>query len=672
MHRTIRAFVVLAAGAAALIPPTVGHGGNYRGLTSPVPPIARDGASASPGPARPVPPSWTRDTLVCGRIGQDPGNADLVLWDYWWEFNRAPYLDLKSSVYHGDLIPLEDIVLDVDAQRPRDTLRPSGALVRHKVVPALVNVLERERAPDPLSGALVALAKIGEVQGESTLHELVSEFLGHPNQEVSETAAVALGILGEDRAVPVLVGLLEDTPRARELVRRIEVPVRTRAFAGYALGLIGNRPGDGAVRQKIVRHLIGILESPHFSRRDVKVAAMTALGLTPLDVVDSADDGGDSSQVASRRAQLRFLLDYLDETNRKENRSRRHWFVRTHAPTAIARLLEGTGADFDWARWELMAQASGDAAESPHVRDQLRWGSLLALGQVGGASDSGLDEAIRAELVRLLRSGDLQSRRLALIALAQVGGRPGRGPTPFAGTAAIRGELLRQLSKGKTTMKPWAALALGVLGRQLLDNDAQIDTTAALALRSATAENRRPSDIGAYLVGLGIRRDTEAKDIALEKLADFQGSDVARGYAAIALGLMQDRSAIEPIRSLIGSSLDKPELLMRAVLGLTLLGDKQVGSDLTDMLGEAEDPARQVAITAALSMVGDVRTIDPLLDLMQNTEATATVRGLAAAGLGIVCDRAALPWSARIANHFNYRASTVTLTGGGNGILDLF
>jgi hypothetical protein len=59
--------------------------------------------------------------------------------------------------------------------------------------------------------------------------------------------------------------------------------------------------------------------------------------------------------------------------------------------------------------------------------------------------------------------------------------------------------------------------------------------------------------------------------------------------------------------------------------------------------------------------------------MLQNDTLLPRARGFAAAALGIVADKEALPWNSKIAADLNYRAATETLTSvnTGTGILDI-
>jgi len=488
-----------------------------------------------------------------------------------------------------------------------------------------------------------------------------------------QTAAVALGILGNESSARTLVDLLKDTDAAQRLLGKTEVPYRTRAFAGYGLGLLARESPNNELRQEIARHLIDVLEAPHFATRDIKVAAMTALGLTPL--ATAGTGAGPASDapgvwVASRETQLAFLLDYFDQANARANKSTRHWFVRAHAPTAMARLLDGAPAALRAPVAELLLDAVGRHSKE---RQELRQSATLALGQIGTAGASLLDARIRAELTRLIKDGLPQERRFALISLAQVGSRPGVDAEPWAGHAEVRNQLVRQMSRGKSQLKPWAALALGVFGRASVDHDLAPDPTTAAALKAAARAEKSPDAVGAYLLALGLRRDAEGADVCLEKLDTLQGSDEARGHAAVALGLIGQRSAIKPIQEVVRASSYRQDLLKEAAIGLGLLGDKDMLDELIVMLENANSLPTQASLATALGVIGDSRSIDPLIAMLEDEDLTATARGFACVALGIVCDDAPLPWNSAISVNINYRANTTTLTsvGLGTGILDI-
>ena len=297
---------------------------------------------------------------------------------------------------------------------------------------------------------------------------------------------------------------------------------------------------------------------------------------------------------------------------------------------------------------------------------------MLALGQIGDADDSEVDAKIRAELLRTVKDARPQVRRYALIALAQIAGRPGEGEKPYDGQQQIRSELQKTMSKGKSGLRPWAGVALGVLGRAQIDNSLNPEPSTVMALRTTCEKEKSPPMVGAYCIGLGLCKDVDSRDVLVEHLMEnFKGSDTARGEAAVGLGLMEDRASIEPIKQVVKASEYRPDLLKEAAIGLGLLGDKALVPDLVEMLKNAKGLATQAAISSALGAIGDARSIEPLIEMLDDKQITETARGFAAVALGIVCDKELLPWNAKISTNINYRANTVTLTGeSGTGVLE--
>lgn len=704
MKKLLLLGALLAGGTVCLEGVSVGHGGTYRGPGDTVPPggggggagggpaVPGPGGPAAPGPGGPSTPGATTPGAPAGApgggatgptTGGDAGGADLTLWDFWWGFNKDPYLNLRALIHTGETTTgSDDFFLGRGEQeQAKNTLRPSEGQIRDIVVPALKRALEKERGNDILTGSLIALAKIGDKvgeSGESEFQAIIKEFLKDPTQEVSETAAVALGVLANEASVQTLVELMNDDPAARKFLGKTEVPIRTRAFAAYGLGLIGYRTADNSVRQSIAEHLVDILNAPTFSTRDVKVAAMTAFGLTPVDsnpeaVVSEEEMASNRKWVVSREKQLDFLIDYFDEANQRSNDSTRHWFVRAHAPAAMARLMADVLTDTAFAdRREACVRLLLDGiGKHTKLQNELQQSCALALGQLGTASSDKLDQEIVEELQRNAGDGEQQARRFAMISLGQIAGRPGTGEDPLGNLDAIRGKLQKDMSKGKSTMKPWAALSLGVLGRALIEEDIVVDAGTSNALRDATRKEKNPSQAGAYMIAMGLRVDTGGAEMLREKL-DYFSVDETRGHAAVALGLMNDRGSVEKIQDVVRNSAYRPDLLKQAAIALGLLGDKALVPELIVMLSDATGLATQAAISSALGAIGDNRSIEPLVEMLQNQEITQTARGFAAVALGIVCDKELFPWNTKISTNINYRANTLTLTGeGGTGILDI-
>ena len=689
-----------AATVAALLmlpDPAASHGGTYRGPGDTVPPGSQGGGggsgppTAGPGvdsppprsgprtptgqplPPGPPPTGKTRNPTT-GGLTTGP---DLSQWEFWWGFNKDPYLQLKTAVHaRGRATGSDTYYLGHGQHDPRaDALAPS-AEDRARARRALLAALERESedSNDVLTGAMIALAKIGEevdVGGELTVLPVLTSFLPASNVEVQETAALAMGILATEDCIDPLLALLRDNTEGRHLVQEREVPYRVRAFAAYGLGLAGARLNAVEARERVVHELVRHLESPAFSTRDIKVACMSALGLVPLDpntpLAEDVDVLDPLVVAGSREGQVAYLLRWLDLGKRREDMRVHDWHVRAHAPTALARLA----ADLPQVREQVVPVLAALLEERGDAHDLVKMSSALALGELVDADGGGPDGAARQALLEATTNGHRQTRRFALIALAKAAGRPGQGEEPWRGAAELQDILLRQLQHAKSGLRPWVALAIGVHVRALHDRSGPDTADLKRALRHASEKERSPADAGAHLIGIGLTQDPDAVAHLLERLEFFNGRPVARGQAAVGLGLLDDAQAKPALKAVLLASRYKPDLLRSCAVGLGLLGDKTLVPVLTEELARSKALAAQAALATALGTIGDRSAIDPLVELLADEGVSQTARGFAAVALGMVCDRGQLPWSVPYSLAVNYRASTATLTGQGVGLLDI-
>ncbi|HLQ38110.1 MAG TPA: HEAT repeat domain-containing protein, partial [Planctomycetota bacterium] len=122
---------------------------------------------------------------------------------------------------------------------------------------------------------------------------------------------------------------------------------------------------------------------------------------------------------------------------------------------------------------------------------------------------------------------------------------------------------------------------------------------------------------------------------------------------------------------LMERSIHRPFLLQQAAVALGCLGDKRATPLLQELLGKNESAAALAAIAGALAFIGDRRSIDPLIKLLQDEQLTKLARAFAAAALGGVGDRYELPWNVGLSVDNNYQAAVDTMTNGRNGVLDI-
>jgi len=299
------------SGATTQVHDAAGYAGPGDGTNAPPKPspTAPQAPQPSPTGAQAAPPAPGLVQLPTGdaagglAVSQPATTAGFVVepdwteWTLWWELNRHAYLDLRRHVHAGGSgTGSDEFFLGFGERRQtRDVLRPSERQIRERVLPALLEALDREENPIVVRSLLIALAKIGDEPGPtggSYLAQVLRGYLKEGNQGVEETAAIALGILGADAALEDLVALVTDSYEGRRrLVEDAEVTYRTRAFAAYGLGLLGSDTRSEAVRRRIVEVLARTLTSDDSPSDDLGVACVLALGLVPLGSIEPDEPG---------------------------------------------------------------------------------------------------------------------------------------------------------------------------------------------------------------------------------------------------------------------------------------------------------------------------------------------------------------------------------------------
>lgn len=638
MLRALSSSLLLCAAVCA-----APHGGTYRGPGSTVPPGGGGG-----GPSTPI----------------GPGGASTTDWSVWWSFNRDPYLQLKQAIRAGvGETGDDDFFLGFGQTRAPSSSDPTESQLRERVVPALLTGLDGTKNQDLITASLMALAKIGLDPSEGpALPEVLESYLSHGNQEVAETAAVALGLLGRETSALSLAALLNDDERGRQLVERKEVPYRTRSFAAYGLGLLGSRSEREDVRSFAVFHLAAALESDDTPTRDLGTACVLSYGLVPLEPSGNwpTPDDGPARPNGSRESQIIWLLQWFSETRASDA-------LRLHAPVALSRLCAGT--DEPARRAVSSALLTVLANHGRESRDVQR-ATVIALGRLGDDDNDDIDGRIRDKLRKLFSSKDAMTRDLARVALARVATRPGQGPEAGAALAPVQSWFLKDLVAGKSTSRPWTVFSLGVLAHRRIQSGRDVPSAVTSSLRQTLSRTRSPRDVGALCIALGLARDAEAQELLSER-ALGGADDSVRAQAAIALGLIGARGEAEALREVVLNSIAKPLVVREFATALALLGDRSVLPVLVAALREARTLPSQSALAFAIGRVGDTRAVDPLLALLGDEGAPEATRAFAAAALGVVGHADDLPWNSRLAVDLYYGLPPGTLTDGARGVLDL-
>ncbi|MEZ5980003.1 MAG: hypothetical protein R3F34_17565 [Planctomycetota bacterium] len=572
--------------------------------------------------------------------------------------------------------------------------------IRDSIVPALLKALEGESNNDIVTGCLMALAKIGESRDGSEslgLADTIAAYLSDPNQEIAETAAVALGVLGgsDDSCLGRLISIATDSSDGRTLCGAPQSPVaqRTRTFAAYGLGLVGARlTGEEhlATRQRIVDVLArGLLPAERESTQDLAAAMVISMGLVPLPPSGDAEvwepctieEVLDAERgVSTLEQQLSLLLAVFDD-------QRLDRYLRAHVPTALARLVAQMLEDEDVASLrrssikEVVVETllvPLDPRKGAGFEEEVRQSCALALGIVVDSDIDPIDRRAREVLLDVHAHQQRQTKAFGLVALGKIAGREGErveGRTDDDRFGLARAQIVEhlesRLSRGRSGEEHYAALGIGVLGYELRGTPYRLRGAELLPIRQRLEAEDAASDIGAFAIACGIGGDVGASK-ALVECIERVDDPTAKGYVALALGILRERGARDVLSDIVLQSEYRPELLRQASIALGLLQDKAAVEMLVDMLGRAESQSSLASLAMALGYVGDTSAVEPLVRLLGDETVTKTARGFAAAALGLVAEKDRLPWNATIAIDLNYRATVPTLNStDGKGLLNI-
>jgi HEAT repeat protein len=614
------------------------HGGTYIGPGSTVPPVG-GGRGATGGPGGP----GVAAGPVTGGPAQDPSS-----WQTWWWLNRAPYLELKAAlarqivVTHSDSAGSGSSAAQDDASRKSEVRR-----LRTRMVSVLSEALAQSHAPDVTTAILLALGKAGSCLPEADVprvQDAIRPLLQDTNQEIAETAAIALGAIAQPAPALLLVEILEDSDIGRKLVGRPEVPYRTRAFAAYGLGLIGRRVPSQDVRRYVVRHLSRALEMDHTASDDLGVACLEALGIVRVDMpAASASKSATASTDATLDVQTASLLQTFGRQKRSD-------VLRAYVPVSLARAVSTKPP-------ELVddAVATLCAVLEPHAKEPtlVQQSAAMALASLTPASEA-QQKRIFATLHENVSQGERLVSNLSLLSLARITATSVPNSAGVDPASQARALFEREMLRGFTGARPWAALALGISEYMRLRAGFDPSNDARAAIRTALSDRRGPNEIGAYCVAAGLMRDPGSRDLMLHVLLDTADDDL-RANAAIGLGLLHDDAAIEPLHKVLTESRFRPVLLRDSAIALGLLGDVHA------------------AIATALGFIGDARSIEPLLGLVESKTSGERTKAFAAAALGNICDESPLPWNTPYSLDVNYVLPPATLYEpiGAAGLLDM-
>jgi HEAT repeat protein len=652
------------AGPKDVVPPSPGGGGGGRGPTGPT--TGQPGNPTAPTPTGPAgtgpatgpttgPTAPTPGGMGGRTTGSIPIGIDLSTWDLWWEFNKDSFLHLKDAVHRTGL---ETGSLDfwIGPRQPTsDTLKPTDNQIMTEVLPALKKAIDATDQRDIASSCMIAMAKIGRDHPTFKLVDVFAPRLHRRDQEVRETAALAIGIAGIHGATEtdLLIGLALDNQTGRDAYGG-DVDIRTRSFAAYALGLLAHEHASVELKSKALKALAQIVGDDRIGDRNLKVAAIEAIGI----LAPGTSTAGERQVIDDA---VRCLEQYYDQPL-----GAGELLIAAHCPTAIAKLIGRTHERSGSFRDRFVADLT-EPGKNKRSNDIAR-SCALALGQLGLPVDdkNSPGAACSAALFNTyVNHKDSQTRYFAILALGQIGGKENRKL------------LVSTLENAKALDRPWCALAAGVhsfLARRAaeqtqlhVDDDRMIGELLFEQFKAA----RAPGIVSAFAVALGLDRHLEAVSAMRSRLlAEPEKQDQA-GYLCIGLALMGDRAATEDVHKVLEAAGRRTDLMRQAAIALGCLGDKSASEYLLTKLDEGNNLATLSAVSEALGFIGDRYSIAPLKAMLFDSKLGPLSRAFAAVALGGIADRAPLPWNAKIKSNINYRASVETLTNQQSGILDI-
>jgi HEAT repeat protein len=614
-------------------------------------------------------------------------DVDFESWELWWDFNQDQYLWGDGSLLGtGERSGrLAGAVTGSGSRVARGQWRGQFAANRARLLSTLLGALEAETSRDLRCALLLAAAKCASGGDPSAVRQVAASArraLVGDLQLVRESALMALGILADPADADLLISLCSDSPEGRLALGSPGIDPRTRTFAAFALGALAERCESPGLQQTIARALLGQLPEPtRVLVPDLPVALLLALARTRLPSDGSAPEPAtQSAPWASCEALLAHLLGRWSDPEEDLK-------LRPHLPAV---LVSAYGCIPPSRAQEAQRQRLIEALLLPLSSDRRKvrranWSeeceqsAVQALGLLGDADGDPLDLAVRYRLQILAQDAMRQTKRYALIALAQVTSRPGNhylpGTSPSWALSSLPegAEFLRQrLSAGKGGDEYWAALAIGVQGYHLRSLGLEPPTENVQALLSRLQRFEDADNGGSCAIALGLLQQGAAAEVLLDSLTDVTDWET-QGWLALGLGLMGARQAQGPILNLMLRGKFRSVLTLNAAPALGLVAEPRELNELLPLLKSAlsDQPWLQAALAQALGLHGGPANIDPLLEVLCDLSQPSKNRAYAAAALGMLGASDRRPWTAGFSQLLNYRCVTSTLSNlEGNGLLN--
>jgi HEAT repeat protein len=524
-------------------------------------------------------------------------------WEFWWEANDDAFLNLKDRMRRGHVSTAISSQLTSRLSSERNELASrTTAEDRARIVAVLLGSLDSKEA-DIVDSAVLSLARIVRAEDASSVLPAVIKVLSHPERTPRQSAALALGVLGAPEAVPTLRELLLDTPEGRRLTGQTgAVEDFVRAFAAASLGMIGS--------PEVAPDLKRVVVDPSLrANDDVKSLAVLALGLvkdgheTIVPVLQSVL--ADRSLAPVVRAQAPIALARIAEQPNGRDAA------RAALSSLVGRFLEEREDDVKrslaiaFGRIATLddAEVVSTLADATQGKDALtRHFALMALADLGArdpAPDHHADAQKKlAELFRntLQKPKQLSERPYAALAMA-VHARGERVELADRSIKERAKETLHEMfvSENNPSYRGAFAIGLGLLGALEADED----------LHVAFEDSRDAPMRGYVAVAFGLMLDHKRAD-EVRDLIDDKGIETRfRLQLARSLGLLGDAGAVPTLLQTLEQAQSQYEV-SSTVQALGLIGDRTAVDPLVKLFGDpSQVPLRRGFAAVALGLLAE-------------------------------------------------------------------
>jgi HEAT repeat protein len=544
------------------------------------------------------------------------GGEGFERWEFWWEQNKEPYLNLKNRLSQTGNVSGSSGFLTGRGKKEEasSSKRPTREIINNEILPSLKKAMQEDH-PDILDSAVLALARITRAEDADLVYDDILTLIGSKHQTAQESATLSLGVLGSPKAVPALYELMIDSSEGQRITGKSEVPVLVRAFAALSMGLIGS--------EDTVDKLFTMIKRAPDKDKDLKACAITALGLMK-----------DSPR---KEDIVNYLIKLMADQKMDQ-------VIKATVPTALGKLGD-----------PVALSTVVKAFKKDKQEDLILNSCAIAMGMLGNIEDKEVIDLLKA----YINDGkDEQTRHFAFIALGQIGAKdenPEEHQTQHEDLAKF---FLKEIVKpAKVTHLPWAGLAGAIHAKE----QEQFQPSVIDKVTEAFRKTKNPSHRGAMAICLGLLNAKSQSELLFDELNKSKDKAL-QGYLCVSLGLMNYKAAAEKVRKIAATEIASFRLRLQAATSLGLMGDTEAVDVLIKALKEGETLSVTSSAAKALGLIGDRSAIEPLRTILDDQGANKLARAFSAVALGIIGEKSDLPWNSVISENYNYRAKVKAIS----------